>query len=299
MKAEILNVDMLTYVRDAFDGPPSLSSSIAHRLVNRSPAHAWFAHPRLNPAWEPDEDRAFDLGTAAHAVLLEGRVVCALNFPDFRTKAAREAREAALADGGLPVLEHQAEAITQMVLNARAKIATSPDLVSLGELLPERTIRWQEGEAHCRTRPDWLTYDHAVILSLKTTRASAEPDAFLRTILNSGYDMQCAFELAGVKALTGAEPKYVWLAIECEPPFAASLVAPGPTLLDLAQQRFRAAVSRWTACVAADRWPAYPDRVCYLDAPPWALTQLLERDAHTSVDDGRPLADQLAGMGDL
>ena len=34
---------------------PSLSRSLAHTLLTRSPRHAWQAHPRLNPAWLPDE----------------------------------------------------------------------------------------------------------------------------------------------------------------------------------------------------------------------------------------------------
>src|SRR3990167_5120693 len=50
-------------------GPePSLGPGIAKLLVTRSPAHAWAAHPRLNPEYREKESSAFDLGSAAHAM---------------------------------------------------------------------------------------------------------------------------------------------------------------------------------------------------------------------------------------
>ena len=295
MTEAMLTTPMDVYIRDAFhDGPPTLNSSLAHLMLTRSPLHAWTKHPRLNPAWQPDDERRFDVGTAAHGVLLEGLVVTALDFPDFRTKAAQAARDEAKAAGKLPVLRDDATAIESMVANARAKMVESPDLVGLGKLLPERTIRWQEGETWLRCRPDWMTADQAVILSVKTTRASAEPDAFLRTLISSGYDMQAAFECAGVKAITGVEPKYVWLVLECEEPYAASLIGLSPALAEYATQRFRAAVAAWSFCMAENRWLGYPDRVCYVEPPPWAQAKWIEQ-APPVVDDGRPLDVQLFG----
>lgn len=300
MKAEILNMPMHEYVIDNFEGPPSLSSSIARKILRSSPRHGWVSHPRLNPAWAPDDDRKFDVGTAAHAVLLEGRVLKPLDFPDFRSKAARTARDVAKIEGSLPVLAEKAEAITAMVEIARAKIRECPDLVDLGELLPERVLRWQEGDAWCRCRPDWMTYDHAVVLSYKTTDANAEPEAFSRgTLTSMDYDLQAWFESRGVEALTGTLPKYVWLVQETEEPYAVALLGLSPAGAEVAAAKYRAAVTRWSFCMAENRWPSYPDRIVYVDPPQWALAQWLEGHAPALpalvVDDGRPLADQLLG----
>ena len=298
MMTELLNVPMDAYVSDRFDGPPSLSSGLAHTLLTRSPLHAWTKHPRLNPAWQPDDERRFDVGTAAHGVLLEGLSLVPLDFPDYRSKAAQAARDAAKASGQLPVLRADALDIEQLVANAREKISASPDLAGLGELLPERTIRWQDGATWLRCRPDWLTADLAVILSVKTTRASAEPDAFLRTLLGGGYDMQMAFERAGVQAVNNADPissdpKYVWLVLEVESPYAASLVGPSPALVVYGRQRMRAAVNQWRFCLTENRWPAYPDRIAYVDPPAWAEARW--QDQAAAVDDGRLLDEQLFG----
>lgn len=49
---------------------PSLSSSVAKVLIAETPLHAWTASPRLNPDWEPEVKKAFDIGTAAHRLVL-------------------------------------------------------------------------------------------------------------------------------------------------------------------------------------------------------------------------------------
>src|SRR5262245_50563917 len=70
----IYDIPLAEYLADPCPAP-SLSASIAHILLSQSPRHAWEAHPRLNPHYEPEEAEAFDLGTAAHAYLLEGAEV--------------------------------------------------------------------------------------------------------------------------------------------------------------------------------------------------------------------------------
>lgn len=311
MTTEFLTaVPMEQYVRDCFhDGPPTLSASIAHILLTTSPRHAWTRHPRLCPTWQPDDDRAFDLGTAAHAALLEGKALHAITFPDEKTgelivptdykrKGAQKARDAAKAVGLLPVLQHQAEAIERMVAIARAALAESPDLADLGPLQAEQTLRWQDGSGWCRSRPDWITEDRKVVLSYKTTGASAEPNTFGRgALLNQGYDLQSAFETRGIEMLTGAAPKYVWIVQETEEPYAVSLVGLTPAWIAMATAKYRRALADWSYCLHEERWPAYPENICWLEPPAWAEAQWVERDGRDwtpePVDDGRPLADQL------
>lgn len=295
------NVPIADYVADRVPGPegvaipPTLNSSVANLLLTRSARHAWEASPRLNPAWAPDDDRDFDLGTASHGVLLEGREIFVIDYPDYRSKSAQAVRDEAKAAGKLPALAWQAEAIKRIVKNARAKLDSCPDLEDIGLGMPEQTILWQHEGIWLRCRPDWLSADHRVIISLKTTRASAEPTAFMRTILGGGYDLQAAFELAGVKAATGIDATYVWLAVECAAPYAASLIGLSPEFREFAMIKFRKAVGLWTACLAENRWDGYPARIAYVDLPPWAQANFIERHGYDapSVDDGRPLEEQM------
>jgi hypothetical protein len=65
-------------------------------LVDRSPWHAMWNHPRLNPAHEPKQQDNFDIGSAFHTMMLgKGAEIEVFDFDDWRTKDAKEARSAA------------------------------------------------------------------------------------------------------------------------------------------------------------------------------------------------------------
>ena len=287
------------YVRDCFHlGPPSLSASIAHVLLTASPSHAWYAHPRLNPEWAPESTEATDVGSIAHALLLEGdrSKVVVVEAPDWRTKAAREAREAARYDGKLPILADKMATVEEMVAVAMGALGKS----ELGAEVflrehAETTLLWQEDGVWCRSRPDHHTEDWRIILDYKTVGGSAEPAAWGRTqLLGMGYDLQIALALRAVKALGILESTFVFMCQETDPPYAVSFVSLAPAFLAVAEQRLTYARNMWRHCLETGAWPSYPSRVAYIEPPGWAAAQTIDA-VSPPVDDGRPLADQLFG----
>lgn len=249
---------------------PSLSASVAKLLVSKSPRHAWTAHPRLNPAYEPTEDTKFDLGSAAHAHLLEGvnRMVV-IDADSYRTNAAKEARDEARAAGKHPVLKADYANVLLMRNVALKAIADCPDLsgITLADGKAEQSVIWKEGAVYCRARIDWLADDYSLILDLKTTAASANPDAWVRTMSGMDGEVQGAFNIRGVKAVTGKEPKFVFLVQEVDPPFACSFVGLPPAFLALGASKCAVAVEAWRQCLASNEWPAYTNRICWVDPP--------------------------------
>lgn len=274
---------------------PSLSPSVAHLLLTRSARHAWYAHPKLNPAWAPEATAESDLGSIAHALFLEddaSRLVI-IEADDWRTKAAREARDAARLAGKLPILAEKYAAVEAMVTTVKRAVMES----EIGELWrdaghTEQTMLWQEGATWCRTRPDWQSADRRVLVDYKTTGGNAEPDAWARTqLLGLGYDMQAAFGLRAVSALHGVhDARFVFIVQETEPPYVVSFVALTPEWLAWAEHKRCAAVAQWAHCLSADAWPGYPLRIAYVEPPAWAMARWIESPV---VDDGRPLAEQL------
>ena len=256
---------------------PSLSNSVANVLLNRSPYHAWLAHPKLNPNYKSDESSRFDLGSAAHAVLLEGdsTKICVVDAADWRTKAAKEQRDQARQNGLLPILAKHDFAVKAMAKAAKLFVSQSELAGVFDQGRPEQTIMWQEGNTHCRSRLDWLADSHKIILDYKTTD-SAEPEAFIRQIGRMGYDLQAAFYTAGVEAATGDRPLFVFLVQEIEEPYACSLVSLSNTYMELACEKYVRAVKMWDECLSANRWPAYPSRVCYAEPPAWAIKEFEE-----------------------
>src|SRR5262252_290299 len=94
--------------RDYFADPcpkPSLTQSHVKLLLERSPKHAWYEHPRLNTDYKEEDDRTFDLGNTVHALIFGGgRELAVLPYADWRTHDARDARALAIKEGRIPVL---------------------------------------------------------------------------------------------------------------------------------------------------------------------------------------------------
>jgi hypothetical protein len=102
---------------------PSLSSSIIHILCSQSALHAWTAHPKLNPAAVQEEAQHFDIGKIAHALLLEGEWIAeVLDFDDWRTNKAKEAREIARLNGKVPILRKHWTDVEAMVQAANIQL---------------------------------------------------------------------------------------------------------------------------------------------------------------------------------
>jgi hypothetical protein len=287
MNTGLSNGPAADYHNDQHGDHPTLSSSIANLLINRSPLHAWTAHPRLNPNYVPYDDSKFDVGTVAHAMLLEGTAsVDVCDFPDWRTKDAREARDASRANGRTPLLSHQFEEVLGMCNAVADQLkAFNADPVPLTGGTPEQTMVWQDDQTGvwCRARIDWLHDDLSAIDDLKTTTRSAHPEAFAKNLYGYGCDVQAAFYLRGMRTLypTKVEafpPQWRWIVVETSPPYGLSVVEPSPAVLELADAKVDAALKLWAECLERDVWPGYPTRVATAELPAWEEARWLARE---------------------
>lgn len=271
---------------------PSLSRSIAHLLCTATPRHAWAAHPKLNPFYAPRETAAFDLGTVAHALLLEGNdVAVAVPFADWRTNDAKAARDEVRAAGRIPLLETHAAEVASMVDAAREQIANhhaDPPLLADGRA--EIGAVWtDDGGVTCRALIDWLRDDLAAIDDYKTTSRLATRDQWSRSLFGYGYDVQAAFYIRAVEQLTGVAPRFRWIVQETAPPFLLSVIEPGADVLSIGRKKVDYAIRVWRECLDSGVWPAYPDEVEIVTLPPWEEDRWLAREERDLLDRaGRP-----------
>jgi len=256
---------------------PSLSCSIAKILLNQTPAHAWLAHPRLNPN-QPAEQEAsrLDIGTAAHALLLEGvDSIAVCDFDDWRKKEAQAMRDDARAAGKIPLLSRQYEDINAMVSIAKDAALKAGFNLSAGK--PEQTVIWQEGDTHCRARVDWLSADRDLIIDYKTT-ALPNPAAWMRAIGSNGYDVQASFYQRGVQKLNrnAMEPEFVFMVQETEAPYCCYFVELSATLQEIGRVKVEKALAIWSACMKSNNWPGYPSGTMEAEAMPWQINEAEE-----------------------
>ena len=258
---------------------PSLSASAAHTLITQTAIHAYMRHPRLNPGAPREESKVADIGTIAHGLLLEGdesRIVL-IEADDWRTKDAKEKRDAAYAEQKIPLLGKQLGPIRKMVEVARSAIAHSELASAFAPQAgkAEQTMVWEEKGIWLRSRPDWLTNDRELIIDYKTTGTSAAPLAWMRgPMLGNGCDLQAVLGLRGLRELFNARnPQFVFMVQEQEPPYAVSFVGLSPTFLHMAESKLDRAMQLWGDCTMTNCWPGYPSRICWVDPPVYAAIE--------------------------
>jgi hypothetical protein len=270
----VFKMDLKTYHADPAP-EPSLGRSTIKDLLFKSPAHAKFNHPRLNPFFKEEEKERFDLGSAAHALLLEGEEgIAILDFDDWRTKDSKAAREEARKDGLIPLLRKQYLESKAMVVVAEKSLMECPELgiSNLREMGDsELSYVWQDGGIWFKVRPDWITKDRKLIVDYKTTDMSANPDDFSRNVISNGLDIQADLYSRGVEAIDGTRPKFVFLVQETYEPFLCSFIALPPQFMEMAKQKVDYGIFLWKKCMDSGEWPGYPNQVAWIDLPGWAL----------------------------
>lgn len=268
----ILDLDEAEYHADPLP-EPSLSSSLVKLLIERSPLHAWHAHPRLNPAHQSKNKRAFDLGKAAHKLLLgKGAEIVVVNAAGYQTKAAREERDEVWAGGKIPLLPHEFVQVKDLARAVRHQIDHHEDAQDafLGD--NEVTLVWQEDNGvWCRCRPDGFpkAIGHgSVIDDLKTTKTVARPETFgSRTFWDLGYHISAAWYLRGIKAVTGVDMRFRFIVAEIDPPHAVSVLEMTEQAYEHANELIETAIETWGHCLRTLRWPGYSRRVEFVSPP--------------------------------
>jgi hypothetical protein len=252
----------------------SISSSGLRALLPPG-CPAQYRYDRDNPA-PPKRD--FDLGHAAHRMTLgDGPEIDVLDFDNYLTRDAREARDEARAMGVVPLLRHEYEQIEAMA-NAIRRHPVAGPLFAPGTGVAERSMYWTDPatDVRCRIRPDWMRHreenGRLIVADLKTARA-VDPAALQRAVYEHGYHAQAAFYLAGVKALGlhgDQEPAFIFAFQSKTAPYLIHLVELDLPALTLGAARNERALRIYAECERTGVWPGFNDRITYLPLPQWA-----------------------------
>lgn len=266
----VYDLPVETYHRDPVEGG-SLSASGMRRLI-----------PPSCPAkfrWHADnagEEHAphFDFGSAAHKLVLgAGQEIEVVDADSWRTKDAREARDAAYAAGRIPLLAADYQTVEDMADALRSHPIAGRMFVP-GRGKPEQTLVWRDERTGimCRALLDWLPDSGRVFPDYKTA-LSAWPEDFRRPADNYGYAQQAAHYLAGVRALglAGDDAAFVFIVQEKEPPYLVSVIELDAPSLRIGEQRNRTALSVFQHCTERGEWPGYGDDVALVSLPNYVL----------------------------
>jgi hypothetical protein len=247
----------------------SLSSSGGRQILS-SPAK--FKYRQDNP----EHSTAFDIGSAVHTMVLgEGDEIVRVLAADWRSKEAKAQRDAAYAEGKIPLLATDHEAALSMVA-AVWNHPTAAALFAQGDA--EQTLLWHDHETgvRLRARIDWLRpgAHRLIAVDLKTSGVSVNPQEWGSTAAKWKLYFQAAWYLTALEALGLDEnPAFVFVNAEKEPPHLVSVTQLTEDAIALGRRQMRRAIDVYAKCVENDEWPGYSPEIHVVDLPRWAYYQ--------------------------
>lgn len=253
----------------------ALSSTEARMLLRTPAEYRW---KKDNPPLiEPSAK--FDIGSAVHSkVLGTGYEIVEVEADNWMSKAAKEAREQARAEGKVALLTKELGPIDAAAEAVLAHPGARQLFSQPGDAEVSVFATDLETGVDVRGRFDFLPTDFTlgapsrVAVDLKTTR-DASPRGFTRSIADFGYDIQRAWYLDALHRITGEDAEFVFVAVEKEPPYLVAVHQLPTIWAEMGVTKARKARQVYAECMASGEWPGYGNEVFLLSPPTWLIYQ--------------------------
>lgn len=249
-----------------YNALPGLRISTVRAVMKNA---ARYKHDRDNPSTA----KHFTIGSAVHDMVLgDGSMVVHVEVNDWKTKAAQEKRDKALAEGKYPLNdpEHaQAEAMAQSLRTqptVAKHLATGKTEVAIEGVDP---TTWTPMKA----RLDILDVEARVVMDPKTT-AALEPEDFGTHAWRHGYHMAAAHYLEMAAQATDTDPSewtFLFAVVEKTAPYLTFVTELDADSLDLGRRDRTAGIAKYLECERTDTWPGYTTDVITTRLPKWVL----------------------------
>lgn len=252
-----------------------VSSSELKQMV-KSPAH--YRYWKDNP--DDSDTPALLFGRACHKYVLETydfykEFAVAPNV-DRRTKEGKEAwsKFVAESEGKDVITEEQFEVIDAM----RNAMLATPFVSKLINGEHEVSLFWTDEDTgiKCKCRTDSLNQKLKIVVDYKTCD-NAETQHFMRKAIDLGYDLQASYYLDGVKASTGLDCIFVFIAQEKKPPYAVNILQADDVFIRSGRQLYKDMLATYKECTETGNWWGYlgaENQINSLGVPKWLENML-------------------------
>ena len=266
---------------------PSLSAGMVNEILV-APARCFANSRRLNPDWEePEGQDRFTIGTVRHVMFLEphqfDQKVAVIQFDDYRSGAAKAARDAARDAGKTPILAKHMDKVRE-ARKAFLDNAFTTAAFRGGKF--EQSMFWRHPTYGfwCRARPDFMADAMTHMNDYKAT-TDANPEKFGKHAYDLGYHRRAAWYLEGAAILFGKQPDHYWFCNqETKAPYLTSVVELDLMALDAGRMENDRAAWLFDRCLKTGDWYGYRhresmdrDRAFQVGLPPYAYMQIDQR----------------------
>ena len=276
---------------------PGLNQS-SFKHILKSPAHyqAKLKEKRITTP-------AMALGTATHALLLDGRKAFDASYFDkskekldltvseikealdekgitYKKSAKKTDLEALLYPDGKPVdrrtglSEDEYAAVEGMAASLQRVVyfdPSQPDYIKHNEV----SIYFEWEGVECKARLDRVDFDRRVIIDLKSTDIVAV-EKFSWKSVDLGYIFQAGFYTKAAEAAFGGEWGFEFAAVEKKAPYIADILVADEDFLQEGRNQCVEAIRRYKDSLKRQEWPAPEVTVKKLGLPPGYRPVILE-----------------------
>lgn len=256
--------------------------------LRKSPAHFW--NWMNSPSGESTS--AMNIGTACHTLVFEPHKweeeICVIpaDAPKKPTKAQLEAKEPsdkaiesitwwknfeATKKGRATIsaedeIECRAIAAAVRGNDEVAKYLNHPSAKTEVSIVSVEKVKGLD--IVCKGRCDLITMDGTTIVDLKTCM-DASQEGFGKSFMSMGYWMQAAHYIAIAKASGMKVERFIFVAVEKNPPYCTALYELDAASLEKATAIRNRLMENLSDCIARNDFPAYQKGVQALSMPGW------------------------------
>lgn len=238
----------------------------AHPAVSRSTLHKILSSTTLRRAkWELEnpkpETESMALGSLVHCMILEPSMVDFM-FElklDGRTKEGKAQKEN-LKEIAKTLVSASDWADAKCMADAVMAHPIASKLFIDG--VAEQAVFGDIDGLNCKCKPDYFK-NNGILVDLKTTD-DASPEAFVKSAIKYGYDMQAVM----YKELTGASA-FVFVCVEKTAPFDVAVYVLDDEFYLRGKKRMHDAISLYKDSEINNSWPGYEKTVQVLTLPAW------------------------------
>lgn len=253
---EVIRHDL---TNEEYHAHPAISASDVKAVHLKSLRH-WQLQPRR-------ESTAFDMGSAVHALVLEPEKDLVRCGPaDRRGTAWKDAKLAADLDGFILLPQGEYDLAKNIAHAANMQMPEWLDRprIAEGSVFALDSITGVD----IKCRPDIYIEADGLVCDLKTC-TSASPRSFARDVHQYGYALQAAFYLRTLQEAGLLAERFVFFAIEKEPPFAACVHEIDPGYLNYADAVITNTLMKIRSAQASDDYTTGWPEVNVICQPGW------------------------------
>lgn len=241
---------------------PGISWNAA-KLLARTGAHYWNEY--LNPQYVPESEKEYSiLGNALHTLALESQLFESRFFvmPKLSQKKEDRERKKAIFDElklneKIAISEKDAEVAFEMAESLKKTI----DLSGLKTNEVEQSLFWENSETgiFCKSRPDILRLDKAIVGDIKTTH-DARWRKFKYLAKDYDYPLQAVMFQDALQTLKGITIEIYAIAIESKKPYVCVPYPFSKETLEEGRHKFLKALRTYESSLKNNHWTGYSIR---------------------------------------